>query len=71
MAAGSKLAKSCLVVFAVIGLSGVMSACAGHSVDWAGLGAGAAHQACKNSSHCDVPCSRDGTRPDCVTGSAR
>lgn len=69
MDAGSKFGKPSFFILVAIGLSGAISACAGHSVDWASAGAGAVNQACKNSSHCDLPCSRDGARPDCVTGS--
>lgn len=58
---GDGCARLGLVAGVALGLSG----CAGSSIDWAGVGAGAVNQACKNSSHCDLPCSRDASRPDC------
>ena len=68
IAANSTFRKACKLLLSSVCLPSLLAACAGHSVDWAGLGSAAANQTCKNSSHCDLPCSRDAGRPDCVTG---
>ena len=41
---------------AVLGASALLSGCAGATVDWASVGGGLVNKACKNSSHCDLPC---------------
>lgn len=52
----------------IITLSLLLGGCAGASIDWASIGGAAVEGSCARSSHCDLPCSRDPKREDCVTG---
>jgi hypothetical protein len=61
-----KISRTARAGLAIAGAALLLAGCAGSRIDWAGVGAGVTDRACKNSSHCDLPCGRDSKRPDCV-----
>lgn len=68
MAMARRLARSARLAALVLATVPATAGCAGVNVDWRSVGAGVVDKACRNSSHCDLPCSRDRARRDCNSG---